>query len=153
MFRELGPDARELLSIVAFFPQGVNQKNLDWFFPTIFNRMKIFDKFHSLSLTYRSNEFITMFAPLRDYLTPKDPKASSLLRTIKECYFSRLAAEVEPRSPSFKDTRWITSEDVNVEHLLDVFTSIEPDSPIVWDTCVYFIAPLLAQTTTNRVGA
>ena len=142
MFRELGPDARELLSIVAFFPQGVNENNLDWLFHTISDRTRVFDKFRSLSLTYRSSGFITMLAPLRDYLAPTDPKASSLLRTIKECYFSRLAVDVEPRSPSFKDTRWITSEDVNVEHLFDVFTSIDPDSPAVWDTCVYFMKHL-----------
>ena len=142
MFRGLGPDARECLSIVAFFPQGINKNNLDWLFHTISDRTRVFDKFRTLSLTYQCNGFITMLAPLRDYLAPEDPKASSLLRTIKECYFSRLAVDVEPHNPNFKDTRWITSEDVNVEHLLDVFTSIDPDPSVVWDTCVYFMKHL-----------
>jgi tetratricopeptide (TPR) repeat protein len=35
--------------------------------------------------------------------------------------------------------RWITSEDVNVEHLLDVFTSVDAKSNEVWDACARFV--------------
>jgi len=139
LFRELGSDARELLSVVAFFPQGVNEENTDWLFPTVSGGPNIFDKFCILSLTYRTNGFVTMLAPLRDYLRPKDPTSSLLLGATKELYFSRLLAIVHPDNPGFDESRWIISEDVNVEHLLDVFTSIDATSEDIWSACSNFM--------------
>ena len=141
-FRELGPAARDLLGVVAFFPQGTDEKNLDWLFPTTSDRKKIFDKFCVLSLTYRSNGFITMLAPLQDYLCSKDPASSPLLCAAKERYFRRLSVWLTPYNPRFEEARWITSEDVNVEHLLVVFTSIDANSEGVWDACTNFIRHL-----------
>jgi len=138
MFQELGPDARALLEVVAFYPQGVDEDNFDWLFPTIANGANFFDKFCILSLTHRSDGFITMLAPLRDYLRPKDPKSSSLLCMTKECYFTRMSVIVDPDEPGFGEARWITSEDVNVEHLLDIFTSINANSDDVWEACANF---------------
>ena len=139
MFQELGPDARNLLGVVAFFPQGVDEKNIDWLFPTISGRKNIFDKFCVLSLTYRSDGFVTMLAPLRDYLSPKDLTSTPLLCSTKDHYFSRLSVEVYPGKPGFEETRWITSEDVNVEHLLDVFTATDATSDGAWGACGDFI--------------
>ena len=142
MFCQLGPDAHGLLGVIAFFPQGVDMNNLNWLFPTILNRQKMFDKFCALSLTYRSSTFITMLAPLRDYLCPKDPKSSPLLCTAKNHYFSRLSADADPGKPVFEEAKWVMSEDVNVEHLLDVFMSIDADSEDVWDACASFVEHL-----------
>jgi len=143
MFRELGPKARELLGVIAFFPQGVDENNLEWLFPTISDGKNILNRFHVLSLTYRSNGFITMLAPLRDHLCPKDPKSSPLLYATKECYFGRLSVGVYPGKPGYEEARWINSEDVNIEHLLDVFTTIDTNSSGVWDVCSYFMEHLL----------
>jgi len=142
MFRELGPDARDLLGVVAFFPQGVDEKNIDWLSPTIAGRKNIFDKFCVLSLAYRSEGFITMLAPIRDHLSPKDPVSAPLLCLTRDRYFNRLLVHVEPGKPGYEEARWITSEDGNVEHLLDVFTTIDVTSGSVWDACDNFMEHL-----------
>jgi tetratricopeptide (TPR) repeat protein len=142
MFCELGPDARDLLGVIAFFPQGIDEKNLNWLFPTISERRNIFDKFCVLSLTYRRDGFATMLAPLRDYLCPKDPTSSPLLCATKEFYLKRLSVRLNPGWPGYEEAQWIASEDVNVEHLLDVFTSIDGNSGNIWDACVNFMRHL-----------
>ena len=139
MFRELGPDSRALLEVVAFFPQGIDEEKIDWLFSTVSDAPNVFDTFCVLSLTHRNNGFITMLAPLRDHLRPKDPMTSSLLRIVKELYFTRLSVSIDPEGPSFGDSRWIISEDVNVEHLLDVFASVDPNSEGVWNACANFL--------------
>ena len=138
-FLELGPNARDLLGVIAFFPQGVNESNLDWLFPTIPNIKNVFDKFCSLSLTYRSNGFVTMLAPLRDHLHPTDPISSPLLSTTRDCYLTRLSVPVVPGDPGFEEAQWIILEDTNVEHLLDVLTLIDPNSVGVWNACAHFM--------------
>ena len=142
MFQNLGPHSRELLEVVAFFPQGVNEKNVDWLFSTVPGVLNILDTFCALSLTYRNDGFVTMLAPLRDHLRPKDPASSPLLNTTKENYFTRLSGEILPGKPGFEEARWIVSEDVNVEHLLDVFTTIDANSERIWDACARFMAQL-----------
>ena len=139
MFKKLGPHARELLGVVAFFPQGVDESNLNWLFPTIPGAAVILDKFCILSLTYRNNGFVTMLMPLRDYLRPKDPLSSSLLSATKERYFIRMTTKLNPNAPGFRATRWITSEDANIEHLLNVFTSIDTNSDEIWSACANFL--------------
>ena len=141
LFQELGPGGRALLGIVGFFPQGVDENNLELLFPTIPNRTDVFDKFCILSLTYQSNGFIMMLAPLRDYLSPKDPGTFPLLCATKDRYFAQLSVTITPRKPNFGETQWITSEDVNVEHLLAIFTTVD-GSDLVWSACASFLKHL-----------
>ncbi|KAF9793422.1 hypothetical protein BJ322DRAFT_1034568 [Thelephora terrestris] len=137
MFQGLGPDARGILGVIAFYPQGIDEKNLEWLFPTVSDRTHIFDTLCMLSLAYRSNGFITMLAPLRDHLRPKDPMTSPLLCTTKECYFARMSTNHD--LVKSEEGRWIVSEDLNVEHLLDVFASADPNSDDVWYACAKFM--------------
>jgi len=141
-FQEFGPDARGLLGVIAFFPQGINEDNFEWLFPTISDGTGILDTFCILSLTYRSGGYITMLAPLRDHLCPKDPISSPLLCMAKESYFTRLSVDLRPDKPGFREARWIMSEDGNIEHLLDVFTTIDTNSDDVWDSCARFMRHL-----------
>ena len=142
MFQELGTDARDLLGVVAFFPQGVDENNIDWLFPTIAGRKNILDKFCALSLAYRSDGFITMLAPIRDHLSPKDPTSAPLLCSTKERYFSRLSVDVYPGKPGFDEARWIATEDANIEHLLNTFTTVDATSGGVWGACADFLKHL-----------
>ena len=137
-FLNLDHDARDLLGIIAFFPQGIDEKNLDWLFPSIPNRQRLFDTFCLLSLTYRSNGFVTMLAPIRDYLGPQDLRSSPLLSTTRDRYFSRLSVGADRENPGPAETRWVGSEDINIEHLLDVFTSIDPSADGIWEACYHF---------------
>jgi len=141
-FQALGPDVQALLGVVAFFPQGINENNLSWLFPTITGIANIFDTFCIHSLTYRSNGFVTMLALLRDYFCPQDPVSSPLLCAIKDHYSRRLSAGVYPDKPGYQEARWIMSEDTNVEHLLNVFTSSDTESGDIWDTCAHFLEHL-----------
>jgi len=142
MFQELGPNARVLLGVIAFFPQGVDENKIGWLFPTVSNGSDIFDGLCVLSLTHRSNGFITMLAPLWDYLSPKDPRSSPLLCTARDCYFCWLSVGIYPGKPGYKEAQWIELEDVNVEHLLDIFTTIDMDSNDIWNVCSYFMEHL-----------
>ena len=141
MFKGFGPNTRELLEVIAFYPQGVKEENLDWLFPTVSTNV-ILDELCIHSLTYRSDGYVTMLSSLRDYFRPQDPKSSPLLCATKESYFTRLSVNVDSGEPGSGDTRWIVSEDMNVEHLLDVFTSIDSNSYDVWEASANFMRHL-----------
>jgi len=60
----------------------------------------------------------------------------------KESYFTRMSVLLDPGKPGFGEARWIMSEDVNVEHLLNIFTSIDANSDGAWDACANFVKHL-----------
>ena len=83
-----------------------------------------------------------MLAPIRDYLSPQDPRSSPLLCETRDHYFTRLTVELTPGKPEFEEARWIMLEDVNVEYLLDVFTSIDQAGSDDWNACSHFMKHL-----------
>ena len=104
LFREFGLDARWLLEVVVFYPQGVNEKDVNWLFPTIPDATRILNQLCTLSLAHRSNWFNTTLAPLRDHFRPVDPNLSLLLQTTKECFFARMSVRLYSNQPGFRDT-------------------------------------------------
>ena len=83
-----------------------------------------------------------MLAPIRDYFCPQGPTSSPLLCATKDCYFTRLSADTDPHQSGFREAQWIKSEDVNVEHLLNVLTSIDANVLDVWNACAQFMEHL-----------
>ena len=130
-FKALGDQAREVLEVIAFFPQGINWKELDWLFPEVTGASNMIDKFCALSLVSRPGHRVTMLAPLREYLRREDSKPGPLIRDVKERYFSRLRPmdeNLRPDMPGFSETRWILTEESNVERLLEAFQVLEPEA-------------------------
>ena len=172
MFAALGSDARGVIETIAFFPRGVNERKLKWLFPKVSSIRDIIDTFLILSLTHRAGGFVTMLAPLRDHLKPSNPCSAPLLLTTKAQYFARLDLMKEPLLddegnkqglPSvgarrFSKAQWI-SEDPNVEHLLNIFTSLDPKSEDVWRAChqyllhVFHLNPHFTTTLSRRIRA
>ena len=100
-------------------------------FPTVPCVQYIIDTFCILSLTHRMDSFVTMLAPLRNHFLPKDPLSAPLLLTTKAQYLTRLALIANTHVDGdleFSETQWVVSERTNVEHLLDVFTSLNTES-------------------------
>ena len=64
---------------MAFFQQGVNERNIHWQYPTISDTPKTFDGLHVLPPTHRNDGFTAILELLRDHLRPEDSSSSSFL--------------------------------------------------------------------------
>lgn len=141
MFANLGPNACSVL--IASLPQGIYVGKLERGSPTVPSAQKVVDGPNILLLNDRRNSFVKTLPLLRDHLCPRDPSLSSPPPlTTRNQYLSRLdlvERDHTSSDPGFDGTRWIISEDVNTEHLIDIFTSVVTGSEVIRDGYADFL--------------
>ena len=149
--QSLGEDAREVMRAIAFLPRGVNRSKLLEIFPSVENIREIFDTLGRMSLTLRSEDgFVTMLAPIRLHMSA-DEDCSVLLSDLQAYYYAELdtSSELSPGDEGFEQTRWICSEDDNVERLINHFLiSSSSDHDAIMEAataCENFLHLLYAQ--------
>ena len=121
--QSLGEDAREVMRAIAFLPRGVNRSKISEIFPSVGNIHEIIDTLGSMSLTFRSDDdFVTMLAPIRLH-TSADEDYGVLLSDLQAYYYTELGVcfQLSPGDQGSERTKWISSEDDNVEHLISHF--------------------------------
>ena len=136
-FTSLGPDARDILCVIAVFPQGINQHESGWIFPTVSNVHGIIDMFYVLSLTHRNHEFVTMLAPIQEYLQ-LDGSSHSLFSRVRNRYLTRIrniAHGVGHGHVPPQEMRWFVSEEANIDFLLVLSMRTNPDSMDILRIC------------------
>ena len=149
--QSLGEDAREVMRVIAFLPRGVNRSKLSEMFPSVKNIHEIFDTLGRMSLTFRSDDgFVTMLAPIRLHMSA-DEDYGALLSDLQAYYYTELdtSSQLSPGDEGFEQTKWICSEDDNIERLINHFlisSSSDRDAIIDASTaCEDFLRLLYAQ--------
>lgn len=107
----LGDDARKLLGIIAFFPQGLKTMRVKALYPSATADV---DALCAHSIIHCEENRFTMLTPVRLYLGHKAPNPDAgLLNTIRNIYYKELSGPIERRRAL------VEAEDVNVERLID----------------------------------
>ncbi|KAH7917477.1 TPR-like protein, partial [Leucogyrophana mollusca] len=132
--KQLGNDARDVMRIAAFLPQGINEENLEHLFPTIRNIRSIMDAFCRLSLMYRKTEAYTMLSPIRIHISNGHRARDTLpldLTHVRNHYYAQLK----------DDGAWIITEDANVERLIayDCSQATAEDMASIHQACSQFL--------------
>ena len=130
MFTRLGPNARDILGVIAILPQGVNEAELEWIFPTVSSIRDVVDTFLILSITHRNRGFVTILAPVREYLVT-GASSHTLFYSTRDQYLTRLRAiahDTKHDRPLLQDIQWLASEQVNIETILALPTRTNPPS-------------------------
>ncbi|KAG2126889.1 P-loop containing nucleoside triphosphate hydrolase protein [Suillus bovinus] len=106
----LGDDARKLLEIIAFFPQGLDANRVKALYPSATTDA---DALCVHSITHYEGNCFTMLTPVRLYLSHKVPNPDAgFLVTIRNMYYGELSGPIE------RCQALVEVEDVNVEHLI-----------------------------------
>ncbi|KAH7902753.1 hypothetical protein BJ138DRAFT_282723, partial [Hygrophoropsis aurantiaca] len=142
--QRLGPDARHVMQVAAFLPQGLNGRYLERLFPTVPNIHSIVGALCRLSLMYRKMDAYTMLSPIRLHILSayKDDDIPPLDLTHIRAYYYKQLAQVHG-----EDDRgaWITTEDANLERLLahDLSRATPMDMAFICRACYQFIRQLM----------
>ena len=147
----LGDDVREVMRAIAFLPRGVNRSKLSEIFSSVENIHEILDTLGRMSLTFRSDDgFVTTLAPIRLHMSA-DEDYGVLLDDLQAYYYTELdtCSQLSPGDEGFERTKWIGSEDDNVERLIYHFLiSSSSDRDAITDAstaCENFLHLLYAQ--------
>ncbi|KAH7907620.1 hypothetical protein BJ138DRAFT_460116 [Hygrophoropsis aurantiaca] len=142
--QRLGADARHVMQVAAFLPQGLNERGLEHLFPTVPNIHSVVDALCRLSLMYRKMDAYTMLSPIRLHISSahKDDDIPSLNLMHVRAYYYKQLAEVNGKDDKGP---WITTEDANLERLLahDLSCATPMDMVFVCRACRQFIDQLM----------
>jgi len=111
--RAMQAEALAFLRTVAFLPEGVHRDDLSGIFSEYADIQAVVDTVCLSSLTHRSAERITMFAPIRMYIMEQYNAALSyedpVLVSVRNYSYQQLSAQPES---------WVARESTNAERLL-----------------------------------
>ncbi|KAH7922085.1 hypothetical protein BV22DRAFT_1037894 [Leucogyrophana mollusca] len=136
--KQLRNNARRVLQVLAFLPQGISETNMESLFPTIPNIRSIVDALCRLSLMYRKVEAYTMLSPIRIHISNAHQVRDTLtldLIHVRHHYHAQL----------YDGGTWITTEDANVERLIahDFFEATAEDISFIYQACSRFLRLLM----------
>ncbi|KAH7920120.1 TPR-like protein [Leucogyrophana mollusca] len=140
---KLGNDARHVMQVAAFLPQGINENALEDLFPAITNIRSIVDALCRLSLMYRKVGAYTMLSPIRLHISGTHPGSDISavdLTHVKKHYYTQLADITYEGDGG----AWIGTEDANLERLIahDLSRITCEDMAVVCRACYRFIYQL-----------
>ncbi|KAH7919741.1 hypothetical protein BV22DRAFT_1050845, partial [Leucogyrophana mollusca] len=140
---KLGDDARRVMQVAAFLPQGIHDNALQDFFPDIPNVHSVVDALCRLSLMYRKLGAYTMLSPIRMHISGTHQVSnipSVDLTHVRKHYYTQLADITNEHDRG----SWIAAEDANLERLIarGLSRATRKDMAVVCCACYRFIIQL-----------
>ena len=115
------PGARDVLSILAFLPQGIDESKCRELFPSIEEIDLIMDSLCRVSLIEKRRDRVTLLPPIRSFIQESVPLMQKLLDDIWEFYSNILAMlwDSFPGHETFHmGRRFLHEEDINCETII-----------------------------------
>ncbi|KAG1724990.1 hypothetical protein EDB19DRAFT_2043366 [Suillus lakei] len=133
--QKLGEEARHVLAVIAFLPQGLNESLSKHILSSTLQIDTISDVLWRQSLVYRQGGFVKMLAPIRHYVRDSLPAPDSTrLREIRTFYYRTIQWCSEERD-GHADI--IISDHLNIEHVVTFDLAHLPKE--TYPTCWQFL--------------